>query len=80
VTELTVRVAAPAVVIVVEVEGPTRILHTASSDADLDALNHWIRSTRVREAAVGFAGLDRQGHGGRERGERWDAVLRCEPF
>lgn len=77
--EVLLRIGcAPALVAIFELEGPTRLLHTAESPADLDALDHWVRSSELRRAAVGFAGLDRAAQGGRERGRAWAEVLRRE--
>lgn len=75
---MKVRSAAPALVAVIEVEGPTRAWHTATSDADLDALFAWIESSPARSVAVAALVEDRVRTGKVARGVRWEEHLQAE--
>jgi hypothetical protein len=70
-SELLVRLAAPAVVIVIEHEGPTRLVSTATTAADGRALERWLAASPLREAAVEAALADRSLRGGAARGRAW---------
>jgi hypothetical protein len=79
VIEHLVRLAAPAVLVVVEVEAPTRITSTATTRAEWDRLAAWIEQSRERDEAVRWALLDRDLRGGVERGDEWRRSLRGDP-
>lgn len=66
-------------IVVVEVEGPTRLYATARTEAERQRLVGWIEASAAREAAVNGALSDEAAHGGRERGEGWARELRGDP-
>lgn len=73
--EILTRVAAPAVLILVEVEGPTRVSSIATSEADRDRLADWIASEPSR-ADLLRAALEESARYG-DRATQWpDALLR----
>jgi hypothetical protein len=77
VTELLVRTSrAPALVIVIEREAPTRLIELAATDAERAALEAWIDASAPRLAAVISAVEDRRRQGGAHRGFAWMAALR----
>jgi hypothetical protein len=61
----------PAVLVIVEVEGPTRVLWAAETDADRDRLHSWILADYERRGLV-EAALDASDQ---ERGRAWSAAL-----
>lgn len=69
---------APAIVIVVEREGPTRVFSTASTDAEEAALAAWIDASPFRLILIDAALRDRATTGGATRGRRWARVLQRE--
>lgn len=72
---MNVSAAAPCLVAVFEVEGPTRLWHTAASDADLDALEAWLAAGSERRTAVAALLEDRDRTGRIARGVAWEAEL-----
>ena len=77
-TEILVRTAGPAVVVVFEVEGPTRLISTAQPSED-SRVDDWIATSRPREVAVAAALADRWLSGGAARGRAWTAALSLRP-
>lgn len=76
--ELLLRTGAPALIVVLEVEGVTRLLSTANGLADEERLAAWLGASPGREQAVAWALLDRDESGGAERQERWSATLAAD--
>jgi hypothetical protein len=74
VTEFRIRTVAPAVVIVIEQEGPTRMFSTAGSPED-EGLEAWLRASPFRAAAVAAGLADRRLTGGVARATAWTQVL-----
>lgn len=77
--EHLIRLAAPAVLVVVETEAPTRITSTATTPQEWARLAGWLEQTPERTEAVRLALLDRDLRGGAERGAAWRAELRGDP-
>jgi hypothetical protein len=57
--EFVLRHAAPALIVIVEVEGPTRLLTTANTTGEEQRLDGWIHLSAAREQAVEAALRDR---------------------
>lgn len=77
-TEYLLRTAAPALIIVVEKEGPSRLFTTHTGEADLAALRGWIEQSEERRALVAMALLDSAATGGPGRGLAWVLALAAE--
>jgi hypothetical protein len=75
VIEHLLRLAAPSAIVVVEVEGPTRVTSTATTGSEWDRLAAWIEQSPERDEAVRWAILDRDLRGGAERGAAWRGEL-----
>jgi hypothetical protein len=71
-------VGAPAILVVFEHEAPVRILGTASTDADQEALGRWVESGPFREAALALAFAAHDADGGAARQAAWQRLLRDE--
>lgn len=76
--ELLLRHAGPAIVVVFEVEAPTRITSTAGHHDRL-RLDSWIEESEARSAAVAWAAADRERMGGPAREAAWLRELRGDP-
>lgn len=76
-TEVSIKHVAPALVIVVEVEGPTRLEVAAAGQPDRRALLNWVGSSPLRAALVEAAIKSRDDPG---RTESWlDLIPPAEP-
>ncbi len=73
--EVSVRTAAPALLIVAEVEAPLRVGLVAESQADADRLTDWVCSRPGLCRALVAALTDLAAGGGVARSERWAAEL-----
>jgi hypothetical protein len=69
-----VETAGPALITIVEVEGPTRLIALAADGED-GALERWIAESQDRVELVAAALRDRGRQGGAERQRQWDAAL-----
>jgi hypothetical protein len=76
VTELLVRAVGPCLLVVVEVESPTRLVSVSSSPEDLDRLNRWIGEREECALLTAYARLDRDRTGGLARQVTWEKALR----
>jgi hypothetical protein len=79
VTEFVVRASAPSLIVIVEKEGPTRVVSTAVGEADAESLESWLAASPVRAALVAVALADRSATGGIARGRSWGRELSREP-
>ena len=77
--ELLIRTAAPAIVVVLEREGPPRLLSTAETTAEGEELARWVEDSDRRTEVVEAALRLRDDEGGRERGAAWAEELRRFP-
>lgn len=77
--ELLLRTSAPALVVVFEVEGVTRLVSTAQGAADADRLETWLDASPARARAAACALRDRDRSGGPQRQREWAAALAAEP-
>jgi hypothetical protein len=76
VRERLVRLAAPAVIVVLEVEGPTRIVAAADGEPERRALLRWVESSPARGQVLAAALLD--GALEDERRDAWTRALAHE--
>jgi hypothetical protein len=75
--DVVVRLVGPALIVVFEHEGPTRLLPVFDGEPDTLALTEWITRSALRGTAVACAALDEDKQG-RERGREWTAALAAE--
>jgi hypothetical protein len=68
--ELTIRTSGPSLVVVVELEGPVRLLLASHDADDLERLSEWVGASPARAAAIlsAIAAADVDGH---DRAARW---------
>jgi hypothetical protein len=75
--DVIVRLVGPALIVVFENQGPTRLVRAFDGDPDRDALTEWVTHSTLRATPVAYAALD-EDEQGRERGREWTASLAAE--
>jgi hypothetical protein len=78
VREALVRVAAPAILVTIEVEAVTRLMAIAGSPEEDERLAAWVAERPERACAISAAIADRTRVGGHERQTAWADELRAD--
>jgi hypothetical protein len=73
--EVLLRVAGPALVIVLEVEAPTRLVPIVFSEGDEHALGRWLEASPLRTEIAAVAAVERDAGGGARRQDEWTRTL-----
>jgi hypothetical protein len=78
VREILVRTVAPAVLVIIEQEAPTRVVLTGGR-ADDERLAAWLAASEARQLVYAAALADREASGGRPRERAWAQELLSDP-